>query len=230
MIPILRVLIAVLFGGMAAWFLIYRYDRKEPSVWFFVWLVAIALSYASRAAAYWVGDMTISQSLWVASSLALSVGIALIFGFARSFNVDASHVLFYWSVPLMFNIALILMEPESLFYRNGDLWVLKEYNAATAIFFAINAFYSLLAIYYAAMLYRTLKSHDQKKELGNFRFVLAGLLLVFASVAAGGWVKASIDPGIPLEEIGNLIGALLIMRGVTGPITGFTSRRVQGER
>jgi hypothetical protein len=228
-IPILRVLIAVLFGGMAAWFLRYRYDRKEPSVWFFMWLVASALNYALSAAAYWVADTTISQSLWAASFVVLSMSLFLIFGFARSFTVDASHILFYWSVPLMFNVSLIMMYPEALFARSGDLWALKEFNGAVGISIAINAFYAMLALFYIAMLYRTLRSHDQKKELHNSRYVLAGLLLLFITAAAGGWLKASVNTEMPVLEIGNLIGALVIMRGVIGPLRGFGVRKTQGE-
>ena len=230
MIPVLRVLIAILFGGLAAWFLRYRYDRKEPSIWFFAWLVVSALNYALSAAAYWVADMTISQSLWLASSVILSLSLFLIFAFARSFIVDASHVLFYWTIPLMFNVALIIMEPEALFARTGDLWAIKEFNAAAASYIAIDMFYGLLAIYYVFALYGTLRSHDQVRESHNWGYILAGLLTVFASAAVGSWLKASLDPGIPVVEIGNLLGALLVMRGVTGPIFDFATRRAEGEQ
>ncbi|MBN2028508.1 MAG: hypothetical protein JW854_17285 [Actinobacteria bacterium] len=230
MIPVYRVLIAVLFGGMAAWFLRYRYDRKEPSVWFFVWLVASALNYALSAAAYWVKDMTISQSLCAASFTVLSISLFLIFGFARSFTVDASHLLFYWSVPLMFSMALTIMYPEALFVRSGDIWVLKKLNAATGVYIAIGALYAMLAVYYIGVLYRTLRSHGQKKEMKNTLYILAGLLLLFITAAVGGWLKASTDPGIPVVEIGNLIGALMIVWGVTGPMTAFTARKAEGER
>lgn len=229
MIPVLRVLIALLFGGMAVWFLRYRYDRKEPSVWFFVWLVASALNYALSAAAYWVSDLTISQSLWAASFIILSISLFLIYGFARSFKVDASHVLFYWTIPLMFNIAVIIMEPETIFARTGHLWAIKELNAAVIVYIIIDAFYGLLALYYVVALYGTLRSHDQVRELQNWRYILAGLLVVFASAAVGGLLKASVDPGMPVVEIGNLLGALLIMRGVTGPILDFDARRAEGE-
>jgi len=229
-IPVLRVLIAILFGGLAAWFLRYRYDRKEPSVWFFAWLVASALNYAFSAAAYWVADMTISQSLWAASFVILSLSLFFIFAFARSFIMDASHALFYWSIPLMFNLALIIMEPEALFARTGDLWAIKDFNAAAIIYIIIDMFYGLLAVYYIFALYGTLRSHDQARELRNWSYILAGLLMVFASAAVGGWLKASVGPGIPVVEIGNLLGALLIMRGVTGPIFDLGMRRAEGEQ
>jgi len=229
-IPVYRVLIAVLFGGMAAWFLRYRYDRKEPSIWFFLWLTASALNYALSAAAYWVGDMTISQSLWAASFTVLSISLFLIFGFARSFKVDASYTLFFWTIPLMFSMALTIMYPEAIFDRIGDIWVLKEFNAATLVYLIIDVFYALLALYYISMLYRTLKSHGQRKELHNTRYILAGLLIVFVTVAVGSWLKASTDPGLPVVEIGNLLGALMILWGVTGPTTALATRKAEGER
>jgi hypothetical protein len=121
------------------------------------------------------------------------------------------------------------MYPEALFARSGDFWALKEFNGAVGICIAINAFYAMLALFYIAMLYRTLRSHDQKKELHNSRYVLAGLLLLFITAAAGGWLKASVNTEMPVLEIGNLIGALVIMRGVIGPLRGFGVRKTQGE-
>ena len=229
MIPVLRILIAVLFGGIAAWFIRYRYDGSETSVWFLAWLVATAVSYALRVVAYWVGDMTISRNFCIASFTVLAASLFLIFGFARSFSVDADYTLLFWSLPLMFVMALVIMNPEALFYRDGGFWVLKEFNATVTIFVAIYGLYALLGLYYAGMLYRTLRSHDQKRELHNFRYILGGLLVVFISAAVGGWLKASVSSGMPVLEIGNLIGALLIMRGVTGPIEGLWLRRAQGE-
>ena len=229
MIPVLRILVAVLFGGIAAWFRRYRYDRKEPSIWFFVWLVASAVSYALGAVAYLVADMTISQDFWIASSAVLAASLFLIFGFARSFSVDAGYMLLFWSLPLMFNMALVIVNPEALFFRNGDLWVLKELNTTVAIYIAINGFYAFLALCYAVMLYRTLRSHEQERELHNFRYVLGGLLVLFSFAAIGGWLKASVNPQIPVLEIGSLIGAVIIVRGVTGPIEGLWLKRTQGE-
>ncbi len=229
MIPVLSILIAVLFGGIAAWFLRYRYDRSEPSIWFFSWLVTTAFSYVLGTVAYWVGDTTLSRNFWIASFAVFTASLFLIFGFARSFSVDASYMLLFWALPLMVGMALVIVNPEALFSRSGDLWILKEYSAPVVIFVAINALYALLALYYAGMLYRTLRSHDQKRELHNFRYILAGLLVFFISAAVGGWLKSSVNSEMPVLEIGNLIGALLIMRGVTGPIEGLWLRKAQGE-
>jgi hypothetical protein len=227
---VFRVLISVIFGGMAFWFLRNRYDRKEPTIWFLVWLMTAAANYALSAVAFWVDDRAISQSFWVASFVALSASLFLVFAFARSFSVDASHALFFWSVPLMFNAALIIMNPEAIFVRSGDSWVLREINAAVVICIAIITFYALSALYYAFMLHHTLRSHRQKAELHNFRYILGGLLIVFSSAAVGGWLKASVNPWIPVLEIGNLLGALMIMRVVTGPIAGIRMREARGER
>ena len=229
MVPILSVLVAILFGGMAVWFLRYRFDRKEPSTWFFLWLVAASAIYTFNAASYWVTSPTISQSFWIASSVSLSVTVFLIFGFARSFSVEADYTLLFWSVPLMFNVSMVIVNADSLFRRSGKAWIPQGYNAYVGVYIAIDTFYAVLAIYYAVMLYRALKSHDQKKDSGNARYVLEGLVLVFISAAIGGWLKTSVNAQIPVFEIGTVIGALLIMRGVAGPKVGFGTRKAQGE-
>ena len=220
---------ALLFGGMAAWFLRYRYDRKEPSIWFFIWLVAASATNAFGALSWWVDDFSISGDLWIASAVCLSASIFLIFGFARSFSVEAKYTLLFWSVPFMLNAAVIIVGSHAIYERSGSSWIPQGYGGTALVHVALDSFYALLILYYVIVLYLELRTHAQRQELINFRYILGGLAIMFLSVSIGGWLRATVNPEIPVPEIGTIVGALLIMRGVVGPVAGFAARKAQGE-
>jgi hypothetical protein len=229
-IPILNVLMTVLFAGTAVWYLRYRFDRKEPSVWFFAWLVAAAASSAFGAASWWISDNGISEGFWVASAVCLSLTVFLIFAFARSFATEAGYTLVFWSVPLMFDVALIIYNSEVLFVRSGNGWVPKDYSTAFYVHVAIVSFYALLAIYHAVMLYVAMRSQAQRQELNSIRLILGGLIITFAAAVAGGWVRMSVNEEIPIIEVGMIVGALLIVLGIVGPWPGSgRDKKIEGE-
>lgn len=228
MIPVLRVIMALLFGSAAAWFVRYRYDRKEASAWFVMWLIATAASDAFFAVSYWVADESISMTFWVASFVSLSLGIFFIFAFARSFSLEATYALFFWSLPLMFGVSLSIVGSEALFLRSGRAWIPKGWSAAFVIQVAVIAFYVLLALYYAVVLYLDLRAHSGKQELSRFGFIFLGVALIFLSISVGGWLKMDIDPEIPFLEVGTLVGAILVLRGIVRPRMGFVRTRSRG--
>jgi hypothetical protein len=229
LIPVLRALMAVLFGGTAVWFMRYRYDRKEQSVWFFMWLTASAASFAFSAMSWWVRDMTISEDLWIASFVCLTFSVFLIFGFARSFSVEARFTLLFWALPLMLDIAIVVVGSQAIFRRDGNSWIPKGYTSVFYLQIALNSFYALLAVYYIVVLYIALKPHAQKQEFDNVRFIMAGLLITLFSISVGGWLRTSISPDVALTELGTIIGTLLILRGIVGPNLGFRKKKTQGQ-
>lgn len=221
---------AALFAGAALWFMRYRFDRKEPSAWFFGWLVTAAAGNAFSAASWWVGDYTVSKWLYVATNVCLMGAVFLFFAFMRSFSIEAGYMLLFWSVPLMFGAALVIYDLEALFVREGRGWVPKGFSAPYAVHALLLAFYVLWALYYAVMTYAALRRHAQKQELHGFRFILGGLVVTFISVAAGSWLRMSVNADLPAVELGDLVGALLIFRGVAGPRLGSVrAKRIKGE-
>jgi hypothetical protein len=226
--PYLRMFMAALFFAMALWFRRYRFDRGEPARWFFAMLVAFALSLALSAISWWIQDDTISKSFWIAYWVALSCSAFLVFGFARSFGSKADFKLLFWSIPLLFDIALIIVGNNYLVERNGSTWVPRIQNNVYYVHWAINGAYAVLSIYYCIMAYVALRTHDQKEEEIHFRYVLAGLLVIFVSQLAAGPIRAALNPGNPITEIGTLLGALLLLIGVVEPKMKFMEKRKQG--
>ncbi len=149
MSPILRLFVAALFCAMAAWFKRYRFDRGEPARWFFVMLVVFAVSMALSAISWWIKDDTISKSFWIAYWVALSCSAFLVFGFARSFGSKADFMLLFWAIPLMFDIALIIVGNNYLMERSGSTWVPRTENIAYYVHWAINGAYAVLSLYVA---------------------------------------------------------------------------------
>ena len=228
MSPILRVVIAVLFGGMAAWFLRYRFDRGEPAHWFFTWLVTAAAAGAFSAVSWWVGDETISRSFWIVHAMSLSLGVFLIFGFTRSFGSKVDYTLLLWSLPLMFDLAVIIVDSQFLYRRSGDTWVPRADNAFFYVHLALNIFYIIMSLYYCFMVYAALRSQEQKEEAVRFRYIFAGLLVIFVSVSVADQLRGTMNPAIPIAEIGSLLGAALLLIGVVEPKAGFLGRKKQG--
>lgn len=228
MSPILRLLLAVLFGGMAIWFRRFRFNRGEPACWFFAFLVAVAVSSALSAASWWIRDDTISRSFWVAHWGTLSLSVFLTFGFARSFSNKADYTLLFWSLPLMFDLAIIVVDSHLLLRRSGNSWVPYTDNAFFFSHIAINLLYALMSLYYCFMVYATLRSHGQKEEAAHFGYVLAGLLVIFASQFVAGSLRAALNPGNPITEAGTLLGSALLLIGVVEPKIGFLEKNKQG--
>lgn len=228
MSPIFRMLLAVLLGGMAVWFIRSRPHRGEPAQWFFALLVAAALSGVLSAVSWWIPDETISRSFWIAYWISLSLTVFLVFCFTRSFGSKADFTLLFWSIPIMLDLAIIIIDNAFLFERSGNTWAATADNAFVYLHIAIIVFYAGMSIYYCFMVYRALKSHDQKEESARFRYILAGLLVIFVSQLIAGPFRSLFKPGNPINEIGTLIGTLLLLLGIVEPKLAFLERKRQG--
>lgn len=229
MSPALRMLTAVVSCAMAAWFKRYRFNRGEPALWFFAMLTTFALSMALSAVSWWVGDEAISKSFWIAYWIALSGSAFLVFCFARSFGPKADIGLLFWSIPLMFDVALIVVAERHIFERSGGTWVPVLASSAYIVHWSINAAYAVLSVYFCFIAYLALKSHGQREELVHFRFVLYGLVIIFISQLAAGLLRASLSPWNPIAELGTLAGAVLLLVGVVEPRRKIKKRLRQGE-
>jgi hypothetical protein len=218
---------AALFLGMAAWFRRHRYDGGEPAYWFFAMLIAFSASLAFSAVSWWTGGDTVSRSFWMACWVALSCSAFLVFAFTRSFSSKLDFKLFFWAVPLMFAIALVLAGSDQLLERSGRAWVPRTEQGAYYIYWAISGAYAVLSVYYSVMVYTTLRSHGQREEAGQFRFVLAGILIIIAFQIAAGPLRAALNPGNPISELGTLLGALILMIGIVEPGTKMPGKGKQ---
>lgn len=216
MVAALRAFLALFFGGAAAYFVRYRYRGREQSIWFLLWLLAATAHNAYGAVSYWVEDAAISETFWIASYVALTLGVFLIYAFTRSFSVEASHTLFFWSLPLLADLSILIVNHSYLFRRSNGNWVPAGYNALFIVHILLNVFYAVLALYYAAVLYTDLRKQSHRPELNRFLFIFAGIAVVFLSVSVGGGVRIAMNPGSPVSEIGMLIGGLIMLRGMAG--------------
>jgi hypothetical protein len=226
--PVLRMILAVILCAMAAWFKRYRFDRGEPAHWFFALMIVFALSLGLSAISWWIRNDAISKSFWIAYWLALSGSSFLVFCFSRSFGPKADFKLLFFSIPLMFNLALVIVNETYLLERSGSTWVPQTGNAVYFVYWGINAVYAVLSVYYCVVAYVALRSHGQKEETANFRYVLYGLVVIIISQLAAGPLRAALNPGNPVSEIGTLAGMLLLLVGVMEPKLSLKGFKRQG--
>lgn len=225
--PFFRLLLAALIGGMAAWFMRSRSDRGEPGWWFLALLLTASLSALLSAISWWIGDETISRSFWMAHWITLSLSICLVFCFTRSFNSKPDLTLLFWSLPFMLDLALIIIDGQYLFERSGNTWMPQGDNAFVYLHIGISAFYAAISLYNCVMVYNALKLHDEKEKSMRFRYILAGLLVIFAAQVVVAPLRAVTTSASPVAEGGTFIGGLLLWRGIVEPKAVFSERKRQ---
>ena len=190
-------------------------------------LIAAAVSVLLSALSWWIGDETISRSFWIAHLMALSLSIFLVFGFTRSFNSKTDFTLLFWSLPFMLDMAIIIVDSQYLFERSGNSWIPRGDNAFVYLHIGIAVFYAAISLYYGFMVYNALKLHDQREKSIRFRYILAGLLVIFAAQVVAAPIRAVLTTTSPVAEGGTLIGALLLWLGTVEPKAVFLERKKQ---
>ncbi|MDI6874845.1 MAG: hypothetical protein QME84_11275 [Actinomycetota bacterium] len=216
--PILLLATASVLAGIALWFRFRSGVRGEIGLWFLLWLLAAALSAVFSAVSWWVGDRTVSLSFFQATSVLMVASAFFVFLFARSFGRNVDYRAYFWSLPLQLAAAAALANGHSMFSRRSRAWVLDNSSPAAWIVAAALLIYSLLAIYYIAVLLRELRREGHGEEAQRMGVILAALLILFyANVLGGilgarGWWEAR----VPLVELADLAGALVLAWGVAG--------------
>lgn len=216
--PYLLLATAAVLAGIALWFRSRGRMKGETGIWFLVWLLTGALSAVFSAVSWWVEDRTISLSFYQANSAMLLGSVFFVFLFARSFGRNTDYTVFFWSLPMQLAAAAVLVNGGNMFRREGNLWILDHASPAAWIDAAALLFYSLLAIYYIAVLLRALREESRIWESQRLLIILAALLILFYANVLGGILGARSwwEARIPLVELANLAGALVLAWGVAG--------------
>ncbi len=227
MSPILRLLLAILMGGMAVWFMRSSSERGEAGYWFLALLLVASTSALLSAVSWWVKGDTVSRSFWMAHTITLSLSIFLVFCFTRSFNSKPNFTLLFWSLPFMLDLAIIIVDAGHLVQRSGRAWVPKGGNAFLYLHMGIAVFYAVISLYYCFMVYNALKLSDERRKSVRFGYILAGLLIIFASQLMAASLHAILSPSSPVAEAGSLVGAFLLWLGIVEPRAIFLDRKGQ---
>jgi hypothetical protein len=214
---VVRLLLAVIMGGMAAWFTRSHTERGEPGYWFLALLLTASVCALLGAVALWVGDDTISQSFWIARCATLSLSIFLVFCFARSFNSTTNYTLLFWALPFLLDLSIIIVDIQHIYNRSGRDWMINTPNALSYIHLAIAVFYAAVSFYFWYMVYSALKAHEDRKKSVRISYMLAGLLIIFASQVAVAPLRAYLSSASPIVEAGSLLGAFLLWLGIAEP-------------
>jgi len=216
--PYLLLATAAVLVGIAFWYRSRAGVSGETGRWFLLWLLAGALGAAFSSISWWMGDDTISLSFYQVTSVFAVGSTFFVFAFARSFGRSADYTLFFWSLPLQFAVAAILVNGGDLFNRDGRLWVFDNESPVTWINAAALMLYAVMAIAYVVVLLRDLRREGKNREGQRVKVVLAALLILFYAEVMEGILGARSWWGghVPLVEIAELAGALVLARVVAG--------------
>ncbi len=215
--PYLLLLTAAVLTGVAAWFHRHAGKRGEIGLWFLVWVIAGALSAVFSAVSWWLRDLTISLSFRQMAMVLTLMSSFFVFLFARSFARNSDHTLFFWSLPLQFAAAAVLINGDKAFSHNGNTWVLEIRSPPVLVNAAAMLFYAVLALFHILALLQVLRREGREREGRRVSIVLAALLFLLCANVLGDVLGARnwFGSRIPLVELAWLVGALILARAVT---------------
>lgn len=216
--PYLLLATAAVLVGIAVWYRSRGGARGETGNWFLLWLLAGAFATVFSSVSWWVRDNTISLSFYQVNSVFAAASAFFVFAFARSFSRSVDYVLFFWSIPLQFTVAAILLNGIDMFRREARLWVFNEGSPAMWINAGALILYAALSIAYIVLLLRDLRREGRSREEQRVKVVLAALLILFYAEVMEGVLGARSWFGahVPLVEICELAGALVLAGAVAG--------------
>lgn len=214
--PVSLLLIAAILVGIALWFNSRVSVGRESSRWFLCWLITGSLSALCGAASWWITDPTISTSFFLAYRALLSITLFFLFLFARSFSAKTDFTIFFWSLPLQLDIALIIVNNEALLQELGGSYVLDFNNAFAAIHLSVFLFYSLFTIFYFLMVYRDLRRAEKARELRQVKLFIAALAMMIPFMVLEAQIRFWLEINIPVGGVGIIIGAFIIVLALRG--------------
>jgi hypothetical protein len=215
--PILLVIIAAVVLGIAIWFRYYVSSGGESANLFQAWLISGALAAACAAASFWIKDPTISRSFYMGYRILLSISIFIQFAFARSFSRKADYTLFFWSVPLMFEIAQVIVNGDEMYRVMGNSYVPDFANPFSVIQITIAVFYTLMALYYLVMLYIDLGKAGKSRQMRQVLLFIAAFATMLFFMLLESQTRSWLDVNIPIGGIGIIVGAVIIVLALRGP-------------
>lgn len=214
--PYLLLITAAVLAGVAAWFSGRAGTRSEIGLWFLVWVIAGALSAVFSAVSWWIQDLTISLSFRQTAMVLTLASSFFVFLFARSFARNTDHTVFFWSLPLQFAAAAVLVNGEKAFSHNGNVWVLEVRSPPVLVNAAAMLFYAVLAVFHIVALLQVLRREGREREGKRVSAVLAALLFLLCANVLGDVLGARnwFGSRVPLVELAWLVGALVLARAV----------------
>lgn len=211
MSPYLLLLTSVILWGIALWFRLKSGIRGEPGAWFFAWLMIAGCSAVFAAAQWWIGDREISLSFFTASHILLVGCVFVLFLFARSFSRSLDYTVFFWSVPLQYAVAQLIVNKEVMFLPSGKTWIFDMGNPFSIVNLLVVLFYVALVFYHLVVVYLTLRKEGRKEESKVMRLIILALLILFLVNVVGDQVNAALGYSIGLTNLGNVVGAGLLV-------------------
>jgi len=210
--PFLLTATAVVFAGLALWFRLRGAWKGENGAYFILFLLSGAVCAALTAASWWVGDRTASLSIFMASRIFYGLSAFAAFLFARSFASSGDHRLFFWSVPFQLTVAVIVVNGDGLYLREGTQWVADRGHPAFFINAAVLLLYFILAVYHMSALLVVLRREKKEEEARRVMVLLAALVLLLCAGILGSLlgVRTVLGRRLPLSELIYLVGVLLL--------------------
>jgi len=215
--PILLVVIAVILLGIAVWFRYYASRGGESAVLFQMWLLSGSLAAASAASSFWINDPSISHSFYMGYRMLLSTSIFILFVFAHSFSRKSDYTLFFWSVPLMFDIAQVIVNGDEMFRVMGNSYVPDFANPFSVIHVTIALFYTVMALYYLGMLYIDLGKAGKSRQKRQVLLFIVAFATMLILMLLESQIRSWLDVNIPIGGIGIISGAMIIVLALRGP-------------
>ncbi|MEW6552811.1 MAG: hypothetical protein AB1384_00800 [Actinomycetota bacterium] len=225
MSPYLALATSLVLLGIAIWIWEAGHDYDEPARLLLVWLVFSAATAMFAAAGMWIGDATVSLSFTAVARILFLVVTFLLFLFARSFSARADYTVLFWSVPLQFGMAVIMVNWQSMFESNADIWVMRTWNPAAMCVMAVGWFYGILSLVYAVILYLTLRREGRDKEKSRTLMMIAAMAVLFVAGAARNVPSAATSYATSAVYLGYLLGLLMLLWALRGPIVFKSTRR-----
>ena len=215
--PILLIIIPAVLLGIAIWFRYYISSGGESASLFQAWLISGALAGACAAASFWIEDPSISRSFYMGYRILLSITVFILFVFARSFSRKADYTLFFWSVPLMFSMAQVIVNGDDMYKVMGNSYVPDFSNPFSVIALAIFLFYTLMALYYLVMLYMDLGKARKSRQMRQVLLFIAAFAIMLFFMILESQIRSWLDVDIPIGGIGIIVGAVIIVLALRRP-------------
>jgi hypothetical protein len=223
--PYILLATALVLLGVAIWLWEAGFTVDEPARILLVWLVFSAVTSLIAAVGMWIGDKTVSLSFMTVARILFIVIAFFLFLFARSFSVRADYTVLFWSVPLQFGMAVLMVNWQHVFERSADSWIMRIESPAAICVIGVGWFYGILALAYTVILYLTLRREGREKEKNRTLLMIAAMTVLFASSVVRSVVSGVAGYAISAAYLGYLAGLLMLLWAIRGPLVFRTTKR-----
>ena len=209
--PYILVVSAAVMLGLAFWIGGAGRARGELARYLVAWLALSVAASLIMAASMWVGDETVSLSFAAAARSLVMIAVFVVFVFTRSFSRASDYTLFFWSVPLQLGLAVNILNWERIYRVEHGAWVLNLGDSLAVAAVLVEWFYSILAVFYAALLYLTLRREGRAEESRRTLAMTVALLVLLAAGSVRGVASGIFGRAVNAGYAGYLAGVLLLV-------------------